>query len=253
MDEVVVTLDLDWAPDFAIDYAADRLTRANAKATWFVTHASPAVDRLREHPDLFELGIHPNFLAGSTHGDTPEAVLEHCLSIVPEATSSRSHGLFQSSALLHFLACESQIAADVSLFLPRATGLQPVIFRLPGGALTRLPYFWEDDYEMLQPSPSWEVDSLLMSAGLKIFDFHPIHIYLNGSDFSSYDELKRRTGGKINQANPGDIDDLIRNGAGPRSIFEEILERIAGGGHHIRDIVEPLAWAHAGTEQIAEA
>ncbi len=73
MSRAAITLDVDWAPDFMIDAAAQALVDREVKATWFVTHASPAVERLREHPDLFELGIHPNFLAGSSHGATPAA------------------------------------------------------------------------------------------------------------------------------------------------------------------------------------
>ena len=252
-NNICLTLDIDWAPDFIIDFAADLLIDRDVRATWFMTHASPAIDRLRDHPDLFELGIHPNFQTGSTHGDTPEAVLDHCLSIVPEATSTRSHGLVQSSSLLRLLACEPSITVDVSLFLPGATGLQPIDYRLPEGALTRMPYFWEDDYEMIQRSPSWELEPLSFSPGLKIFDFHPFHIYLNGADFSSYDELKRRTGGNIQQAGPGDTDDLIRTGAGPRSLFEELLESMAGGGRHVRDFVGPLDGVKSETKENFEA
>lgn len=80
---VVLTFDIDWAPDFMIDFVAEGLTQRRVRATWFVTHASPAVEWLREHPDLFELGIHPNFAPGSTQGDSPEAVLRHCLRLEP--------------------------------------------------------------------------------------------------------------------------------------------------------------------------
>ena len=82
---IAITLDVDWAPDHAIDAVAGHLIERDVRATWFVTHASPAIDRLRDRPDLFELGIHPNFAPGSTQGETPDAVLDHCMAIVPEA------------------------------------------------------------------------------------------------------------------------------------------------------------------------
>ena len=62
MNDLVLTLDMDWAPDCAIDFVSEELVSREVRATWFVTHASPAVHRLREHPELFELGIHPNNL-----------------------------------------------------------------------------------------------------------------------------------------------------------------------------------------------
>ena len=64
--EIALTFDIDWAPDWAIDLTAGILREREVRATWFVTHESPAVDRLREDSELFELGIHPNFLPGST-------------------------------------------------------------------------------------------------------------------------------------------------------------------------------------------
>jgi hypothetical protein len=138
-DRVAITLDVDWAPDFAIDHAARLLVAHEVAATWFITHASAAVERLREHPELFELGIHPNFAAGSTHGRTPEAVLDHVLALVPEARAMRTHGLVQSSALLALVRAHTRIAVDASLFLPHADGLAPVEYPLETGTLRRVP------------------------------------------------------------------------------------------------------------------
>ena len=92
---LAITLDIDWAPDHVIDRIAAQLIDARVRATWFVTHQSPAIDRLRARPDLFELGIHPNFLNQSTHGETPAEVLAHCMALVPDARSMRTHSLVQ--------------------------------------------------------------------------------------------------------------------------------------------------------------
>ena len=42
-NDYILTIDLDWAPDWMIEYVANELIRAQVKATWFVTHASHAV------------------------------------------------------------------------------------------------------------------------------------------------------------------------------------------------------------------
>ena len=98
-----LTIDIDWAPDFAIKKLADALIRHKVKCTWFVTHESPAIKELRNHSDLFELGIHPNFFPGSTHGNNEKEVLDYMVSIVPGAKTVRSHALLQSSRLLNLM------------------------------------------------------------------------------------------------------------------------------------------------------
>jgi len=97
MNEFVITFDIDWAPDFVIEEVASLLQQKGVRATWFVTHACAAVELLRERSDLFELGIHPNFLEGSSHGKTPMEVLSHLLTVVPEAIGIRSHAVVQSA------------------------------------------------------------------------------------------------------------------------------------------------------------
>ena len=100
ISQPVITIDIDWAPDFMIDYCMQILLVAQVKATWFITHKSPMLDKLRQYPDLFELGIHPNFYPNSSHGESEEAIIGYCMDLVPEARSMRTHGLCQSSYLL---------------------------------------------------------------------------------------------------------------------------------------------------------
>lgn len=50
-DTALLTLDIDWAPDFIIDEVVSILVKNNVKATWFITHNSPAIDRLRLFPE----------------------------------------------------------------------------------------------------------------------------------------------------------------------------------------------------------
>src|SRR5262245_52214399 len=122
-NRTVLTLDVDWAPDFIINFVSTILIQNKIRATWFITHNSPSIEKLRAYPDLFELGIHPNFLRGSTHGTTEVDVLMHCMKLVPGATSLRTHGLFQSTGLLAQVVELTSINTDCSLFLPHAKGL----------------------------------------------------------------------------------------------------------------------------------
>lgn len=221
---IAITLDIDWAPDFAIDFTAEKLVSAGVKATWFVTHASPAVDRLREHPNLFELGIHPNFYPGSTHGDTPEAVLNHCMELVPDAISMRTHGIVQSSKLLDLVMEQTPIRVDTSIFLPRASHVKPFVFHGgTGGLLIRVPYVWEDDYEMRCPDPIWDPENMAMTPDIQVLNFHPIHIYLNGTDSVPYREFLKRCGASITMATENHADGLVQPSNGPGTMFKETL------------------------------
>lgn len=238
MDDVVLTIDTDWAPDCAIDLVAERLIAHRVRATWFVTHMSPAIARLTRRPELFELGIHPNFLPGTTHGETPEAVLRHCLTLVPDASSMRTHGLVQWTQLLRQITTQSGITADVSVFLPHTPDLRPVPYCWSARTLLRIPYFWADDYEMEQDTPCWHLAPLLaVGSGLKVFAFHPIHVYLNAADAQPYEALKRRVS-RLSEATPEALNAHVRTGEGPATLFTELIMHRAAQGPSvcIRDI-----------------
>lgn len=239
-----LTLDVDWAPDFMIDAAADALIGREVRATWFVTHASPALDRLREHPELFELGIHPNFLPGSSHGATPAEVVAHCVALVPEARAVRTHCLLQSTPLHDELLRGSAIETDLSLFLPGARHVEPIVQWSPGGRLLRIPYVWQDNMEMYAPTPQWNVDAVLDAPGLRVFDFHPAHVWLNSKSFDAYEELKA-VGPLAELTDTEAMRFRQPSGAGTMTAFLDLADRLAaaGGGARVRDLAEE---AHAG-------
>ncbi|MDE5591400.1 MAG: hypothetical protein K2I63_00360 [Helicobacter sp.] len=102
-EKIFLTFDVDWASDFVLEYCIELLYKAKRKVTWFATHQTPLLDRIREIP-FFELGIHPNFnplLEGNfCYGNHYAKVLEYYLKIVPEAKVMRSHSLGLSSRIL---------------------------------------------------------------------------------------------------------------------------------------------------------
>ena len=247
MAEPVITLDIDWAPDFVIDEIALALASAHVRATWFVTHESAAVDRLRSRPDLFELGLHPNFNAGSSHGNNPEDVISFVAGLVPNSTSVRTHSLVQSTPLLLLMARRvPTLVADVSIFLPHASSCEIVEHFHAGTKLLRIPYVWEDDSEMDRPSQVWRLSGMAGGNGFRVFDFHPSHLALNGTGMERYNALKARIP-RLQDASPEIVDDLRRLGEGPRSMFEDIVAYLSrrGGGDRICDLVT----RHARTRQ----
>ncbi len=228
-NQIVLTLDIDWAPDFIIESVASRLLDAGVKATWLVTHSSPAVEWLATFPDLFELGIHPNFDQRSTHGESPDEVIEHCMALVPEALTVRTHGLIQSTNLLEQILSSSPIRVDVSLFLPGALQLSPVVFRRKEKDLLRLPIFWEDDFEMEALRPSWRLENQLDGKGLKIFNFHPIHVYLNSCSMVAYEALKSLQA-DLSTVSKEDATSFTNRDKGAGRLFSELVDHLNGRG-----------------------
>ena len=239
--EIAVTVDVDWAPDWAIDLTAGILRDHGVRATWFITHASPAVERLRQDPELFELGIHPNFLPASTQGSSPDEVLDHCLGLVPGAVTMRAHALAMSSPLLHQIAESTSIEIDVSLFCPYMPGIHPVLYAWEGRTLVRVPYFWEDDHEMELEPPRWEAERIArLPDGIKVINFHPIHVFLNSSSMDAYRRLvAAETSTEAEEAA------FAEGGEGTRTFFEGLVAMLEDTeSWRIRDLRErfPARW-----------
>ena len=236
MFDPVITIDLDWAPDYMIEPMAEALIERGVRATWLITHASPAVDALRDRPDLFELGIHPNFLPNSGHGATPEEVIDHCMSLVPSARCVRTHGLMQSTGLLHALGRREGLCVDLSLYLHHCPSVAPCGFSYRGAHLLRLPHVWEDDMEMECSDASWRIDRILQLEGLKILAFHPVHVFLNCPTGEAYEEFKRQ--GSAGSDTASLARELQERGEGPATMFAQAIDHLAvrGGGERVGDL-----------------
>ncbi|OAN55082.1 hypothetical protein [Magnetospirillum moscoviense] len=231
-----ITFDIDWAPDWCIAHCAQMCRKAQVPATFFATHAADALDDLRRDP-LFEIGIHPNFLAGSSHGATPADVVEHCLTFVPEARAMRTHALVQSSPLLA-LVCDRAptITTDVSVLLPDHPGLRPTDTWLgtPPRRLTRLPYLWEDALYADWPDRDW-ARPCPARHGLAIHNFHPVWVACNLDSNASYRRLKEELDGRP-------MTELARRRCNPDpgagTALSTLLSAIGRGGQTISAITD---------------
>jgi len=234
-----ITFDVDWAPDFVIDRVASVLIEHQVKATWFITHDSPALHRLKAHSDLFELGLHPNFLPHSTQGDSPDDILTNLQKIVPEARSARTHALVQSWPLLQEMVNCTAINVDASIFLPEMPHIQPVAYNMGQKKLLRVPFFWGDDYELAKASPQWQLKPYVKVEGLKVMNFHPIHVYLNASSPDLYRDLKQSIP-QLNQLTPENAQAFIHPGKGPLTFLEELAIHLKGESYTLQEIC--AAW-----------
>ena len=194
LKESLLSFDTDWAPDFLLNYVVNKLIKRNIRTTWFITHDSPLIRKIIEKSDLFEIGIHPNFLPTSTQGSDEDEVMEYFEKFIPNTKSIRTHALFQSTFLFRKLVKDYNIEIDVSLLLPHTPYLIPhkIFLGEKLSELIRVPFFWEDDLEMYNTQSSWKLDNKwFKKEGLKIFNFHPVHIFLNSKSMENYEEIKK--------------------------------------------------------------
>ncbi|WP_417820431.1 hypothetical protein [Terasakiella sp.] len=189
-DQVFITLDIDWAHDQVISHAIDVLEKRDIAATWFVTHQTFMLDRLRENPK-FELGIHPNFnflLQGDTrNGVDARDVIQRLMDIVPDAKAVRSHSMTRSSVLTDLFA-QFGLTHDVNQFIPHSSGMSLKPWKMWHN-LVSIPYFWEDDIACLYGDQTC-ISEVMDCSGLRVFDFHPIHLYLNTEDLKRYEQTR---------------------------------------------------------------
>ena len=225
--QTVLTFDIDWAPDWMIDDIAERLVEANVRATWFATHQSAAVTRLLDNP-AFEVGVHPNFLAGSTQGSTPNEVLDTMRGWFGTATVVRTHSLFQSERLLQLMTDTYGFKIDCSIYLPLARGAGPhkVRYSSGGAELIRVPHVFQDNMFMIaghrwSAEPAW-----LRSAGLKILNFHPVHAWLNSDNVAVYEALKCRS--PLPHWRRSDLSPASRTQPGVGWFLDQCLTRLRG-------------------------
>lgn len=230
MNRLALTLDIDWAPDWMIDDVAAQLVERKVKATWFATHPSDAVNRLRACPGLFEIGLHPNFLPGSSHGDAPEVVMRTLTTWFPEARAARAHCLYQSERHLQLMCERFGILVDCSIFLKDAEAIVPhrIRYSPKGPPLLRIPHSFQDNMHINEPM-TWSLEAPVFAGlGLKVLNFHPVHLALNSGTPAAYQRLKKKTG--IPNATREDVARLRNVGAGAETLFVAVVERLERAG-----------------------
>ena len=234
-NEIYLTFDTDWADDLVLRDTIDLLEARGVAATVFATHPSPLLSELARHPRI-EVGLHPNFNALLDAGPRQgaEAVLAAIHNAFPAAVSVRSHSLFQSSRLQHLFAGRG-LVFEVNQFIPSWSGIACRPYREITGMI-RVPYFWEDDvYVMAMAAgvmPAWSADAMLDHGGLKVFDFHPIHVFLNTERMDRYDRSRDA------HRDPARLASHRCPSAGTRTFLNDLIDRGLARGFQFRRVAD---------------
>lgn len=183
---VFLTFDVDWASEEIVEYTHSILLEYNVQSTWFITHSSGSLKMLLEDKNV-NIGIHPNFndLLEQKH-DKKNSVrdrIKYLLELTHGSKLVRSHSMTQNSRILDIFF-ELGLTHDCNHYIPHTAGINLQAWKIWNG-LIKVPYFWEDDLN-IHESNSELSSELINRKTLKVFDFHPIHIFLNTSNLAEY-------------------------------------------------------------------
>jgi hypothetical protein len=209
------TVDIDWAPEEVIADTVDLFEKYSVKCTFFSTHHSRVLTSCSRK--LFEVAVHPDF-SPVFDGRTDKSIydiLDDILDIHPAAKGIRTHHLISSIDLLQKYA-DKKLTYESSILLPYQENLKP--FTLWNG-LIRIPFNWEDDVHWSYGYSFDTVEFINKENELNVFNFHPIHIYLNTENKFRYYEAKKHYN------NPAKLKELKNTEMkGTRDFFIMLLE-----------------------------
>ena len=216
------TSDIDWASEAVLDHFFRQLPMEDLKMTMFVTHKSERVER-EFLAGRIQRGIHPNFLPGSSQGNTFREVIETCMSFAPEATCTRSHRAFAVTDTEHLLHNDFHIKCSSNVFTTLAPRITPFWLE---SKLLQIPVFFEDG-SFLYNQLGLSIQPFLnffKSPGLKVISLHPMNMVFNTPYLSWMRQIKDSMSRE--EFNRIDAGTIARHRNRERGIFntaEEIL------------------------------
>ena len=219
-----ITSDVDWASEAALQIQQDIFDARGIHATYFVTHHSPLIECWYQGGKV-DLGIHPNFLPGSSHGDSIDEVIDSVMQFAPNARCFRAHRFFDVTLATHALVRRG-ILYDSNLCTNLQQGIAPIAHE---SGLIRFPCFYEDGTHFGWRR-SWDFaqfTDIFMQPGIKILNVHPMITALNVVSSESWAELK----GKFPpdewvRMSSEDINKHASTEPGPRRFLEDLLDYV---------------------------
>ena len=197
-----ITSDLEWAPTEIVNELLEIFDRYSIRATFFCTHKAS----FRKH----ELALHPYFQVSKDEMET----LQNLHNMFPKAKGVRAHTLYLHSRLFKIYK-KLGIQYDNNYLLPN----QQITPFLINEGILEIPMFFEDDYYLMFHANDFSVKDLnLNMSGLKVFNFHPIHIYLNTESMSRYEKAKKF------YSQPSNLNRYVNKGKGIKTLLINLLD-----------------------------
>ncbi len=214
-----ITSDIDWASSYCIEDFLGLCEGFGVIPTLFATHNDPIIKRFAQK-NPHDVGMHPNFRANSSHGETYISVIDHLFDICPGAKTFRSHSFYDSSEILQEMFRRG-VVYDSNICLYLQPNLVPL--RLGTADITRFPVFWEDDCHWQCTGADWNFTNYIpvfTSPGLKIINVHPFLLAADIPSSEYYFRVKKH----IPSLTRENIDDVRHKGDGVRTFFIDMID-----------------------------
>ncbi len=210
---ISITLDTDWAPDELIRNAIEKLDHHGIRATFFVTNECNV--EFGQH----EIAIHPNLKKDNDH----EGLIRNLISSFPSSKGVRPHSLYTYTGIYRLYEKYGLVYCSDYIMYARHD-IKP--FFMVNNIL-QIPMFFMDDIHTIMSAEvgikdCFSIDCLnLASQGLMVFDFHPIHLFLNTPSIEYYHKYKKF------YHNPDKLNNVRCNGNGTETLFDNLLSFIS--------------------------
>lgn len=190
--------------------------------TYFVTHQSPLLEKWHRERKI-QLGIHPNFLPGSSHGNTINEVIDTVMKYVPEARCFRSHRCFDVAPVTDALV-KRGLLYDSNLITNLQQGISPIKHE---SGLIRFPCFYEDGIHF-KWRRSWDFtgfEKIFSQPGIKIISPHHMITAMNVSTAEGWGNLKAKFSPEtwIKMSKEQLLDNAYQE-QGPKNFLEDMIE-----------------------------
>lgn len=186
--KTLLSFDVDWVSDEVFNWFVDFLEETKLVCTVFITHDTPVLQRLHQMP-FVEIGIHPFFKTDFSDYKEVKRVVNELMKLVPDSKVLRSHRL-TTSASWHPVFAECGITHISNYVMFGCDQLKP--FPHINGLIETPIFFADDGLLRVQEDNNLLYTGILdkieqASPDIRVFDFHPIHCFLNSESLRRYE------------------------------------------------------------------
>ncbi len=222
MSRLIITVDLDWACEPAIEETLDFLSEHNVTPTVFITHHSPRVEAAMRQ---IEVGLHPFFDPTSSHGRTITDTVKHVMDLPHNLPAFRCH---------RFGICNHSLQAMVEAGMKISSNVCTDLESLPPFrnrfGLLEVPIFLEDGGYLWRGHPlkmTQVLETKVQEEGDKVLLLHPMHFAVNTPNFSYMARVKQSMSRKEwREITRTRLNSLRWKGPGIRDLFVELLRTV---------------------------
>lgn len=222
MNKLIITIDIDWTCEAAIEETLSFFRDKNIYPTVFTTHRSKTVESYMHNIDV---GLHPFFGENSSHGKSITEVVKTVMDFPHNLKAFRCHRFGVCN-----LSKQAMLEAGMMISSNVCTNLEFISPFQDRSGLLEVPIFLEDGGYLWQKRPL-EINSTLANIvkkpSSKVIVIHPMHFAINTPSFAYMLDIKKSISRKAwRQMNTNMLNKLRWKGRGIRDFIIDLLSFI---------------------------